>query len=153
MILYVLGNPAPQGSKRYLGTTKLGRGIVVETSDKTKPWRADIIGACRQYRLDNPETVFPMTGGLVCRMSFNFRRPASVSRKKRPWMTVPPDLDKLVRGVLDPLQVAGIITNDSEVCDLRAEKVYCNDPGSTLDVPGLFLVLLAAQEDLEIGAQ
>lgn len=153
MILYVMGNPAPQGSKRYLGTTKMGRGIVVETSDKTKPWRADIIGACRRYRDDNPDAVFPMTGGLACRMSFNFRRPKSVSRAKRPWMTTSPDLDKLARGVLDPLQVAGIIENDSQIVNLRAEKVYCNDPGSTLDVPGLFLVLMALGQDLEIGAQ
>lgn len=147
-----MGNPAPQGSKRYLGTTKMGRGIVVETSNKTAPWRSDIIGACQRYRVDNPDAMFPMTGALVCRMNFNFWRPKSVTRAKRPFMVTAPDLDKLARGVLDPLQVAGIISNDSQVVSMTVEKVYINDPGSALDVPGLFLVLMPVGTDLEIGA-
>lgn len=153
MLLYVEGNPAPQGSKRYLGTTKMGRGIMVETSNKTSPWRSDVIGACKRYREKFPEAVFPLTGGLAARMVFHFHRPASVSRKKRPHMTVAPDLDKLARGVLDPLQVAGIVANDSQLVSLRLEKLYCLDPGSVMPVPGLFLVLLTVQEDLELGAQ
>lgn len=153
MILYVHGNPAPQGSKRYLGTTKMGRGIVVETSDKTKPWRADIIAACHAYREKYPEDALPLEGPVMGRMSFNFRRPASVSRKKRPFMDVAPDLDKLVRGVLDPLQIGGLLVDDKQIVDLRASKHYCNDPGSTLSTPGLFLILMRVEPDLEIGAQ
>jgi hypothetical protein len=48
MIIRAYGTPATQGSKRYLGVTKAGRGRVVETSSKTAPWRSDVQGAARE---------------------------------------------------------------------------------------------------------
>lgn len=153
MMLYVKGNPAPQGSKRYLGKTKEGKAIIAETSNKTTPWRADIMGACERYQQAHPEELFPLTGGLMARMVFHFQRPKSSPRRRRPHMTVPPDLDKLARGVLDPLQIQGIIGNDSMLVSLNLEKLYVGDPGASMPVPGLFLVIMTVEEDLELGAQ
>jgi hypothetical protein len=47
VIIRAYGTPATQGSKRYLGVTKTGRGIIADTSDKTAPWRSDVMGAAR----------------------------------------------------------------------------------------------------------
>src|SRR6185436_10936185 len=106
MKIQVYGNPAPQGSKRFLGTTRVGgKGIMVETSKKTAPWRADVIGAVRRYVDEWPDFA-PYDGPLIGRMVFTFARPASVSRKKRPYMSVAPDLSKLIRSTEDALQAA-----------------------------------------------
>ena len=33
----VLGSPAPQGSKKFVGTNAQGRGIMIESSKKVRP--------------------------------------------------------------------------------------------------------------------
>lgn len=57
------------------------------------------------------------------RISFTFIRPKSVSVKKRPNMTVKPDLDKLVRAVLDAL-THHAYDDDSQVTVIECEKRY-----------------------------
>jgi hypothetical protein len=37
LTITVHGSPAPQASKRFVGTTKGGRGLMVESSAKVKP--------------------------------------------------------------------------------------------------------------------
>lgn len=54
---------------------------------------------------------------------FSFIRPKSVSVKKRPNMTVKPDLDKLTRAVLDAL-THHAYDDDSQVVCIYANKVY-----------------------------
>jgi hypothetical protein len=46
----VTGTPAPQGSKKFVGTTKTGRGILAESSKKVKPWRMDVKAGARPAR-------------------------------------------------------------------------------------------------------
>ncbi len=99
---FVPGNPAPQGSKRYLG-----RGVMVESSKRVKPWRADI----RAAALEHFPT--PFTGPVRVYMRFVIRRPmshwgtgrnAKKRRRSAPSRhTQKPDLDKLVRAVGDAL--------------------------------------------------
>jgi crossover junction endodeoxyribonuclease RusA len=61
---------------------------------------------------------------------FYLDRPSSVSRESRPSPIVPPDLDKLIRGVGDAL--TGVIyDDDSQVIRVLAWKSYADarEPG------------------------
>ncbi len=53
LTITVYGTPGPQGSKRFMGV-KGGKGVLVESSKKVKPWREavkwaawDVIGVDR----------------------------------------------------------------------------------------------------------
>lgn len=55
-------------------------------------------------------------------------------RPKRPLYDVPavkPDADKLARSILDALEGAGTLTNDSRVTHLQATKHYADDHNPT----------------------
>lgn len=62
-------------------------------------------------------------GAVEINIEFNFVRPKSVSVKKRPYMTVKPDLDKLVRAVLDAL-THHAYDDDSQVVSINCVKAY-----------------------------
>ena len=61
-------------------------------------------------------------------------------KPKRPRYDVPavkPDADKLARAILDALESAGILTNDSRVTRLRATKHYASTatpPGADISI-------------------
>ena len=61
-------------------------------------------------------------------------------KPKRPRYDVPavkPDVDKLARSILDALEAAGILTNDSRVTHLKAIKHYASDvtpPGADISI-------------------
>jgi Holliday junction resolvase RusA-like endonuclease len=57
-------------------------------------------------------------------------RPRTVTRQEP---TVPPDLDKLVRGVLDAL-TAIAYRDDAQVTRLTASKAYGDTPGVSVSV-------------------
>lgn len=142
MMITVWGKPVQQGSKDFVGRTKSGRGIMVEQNkDRLDPWRGEIIKACRDYQAANPDFV-RFEGAVVARLIFCFDRPRSVSRRKRPFMSVAPDLDKLIRALLDGLTAGGAMADDCLVVEFtRAVKVYCGEDPEALDVPGAVIVL------------
>lgn len=145
MRIIVFGNPAPQGSKRFLGQTKLGRGIMVETSNKVTPWRSDVITACRGIDQE------PFTGPVICRMVFTLRRPASVKRAKRPFPSIAPDLSKLCRATEDALQAAGVLHDDALIVEYtRLAKVYCDEDPEALDRPGCLILLGTLVDSLPV---
>lgn len=106
--IFVPGLPAPQGSKRHVGN-----GVMVESSARVKPWRQDV----REAALADGTRV---TGPVSVDLLFMMPRPKSAkagqAADKRP------DLDKLVRAVLDALTSAGTFEDDARVIDLHARK-------------------------------
>ena len=132
--LRIRGLPAPQGSKKHVG-----RGILVESSTKVKPWRQDIVSqSWDQYKGE------PMTGPLEMEIIFWFPRPqthyrridgelSNVIKNNRPTHTTScsdGDLDKIVRSTLDGLSAkAGgcVIQDDSLVVKLSCEKRYVTE--------------------------
>lgn len=78
-------------------------------------------------------------------MDFYLPRPPSVTIKKRALPIVPPDIDKLCRGLLDGIG-QGLITgkvgdgiiygDDSQVVELIARKHYADDrePGAIITI-------------------
>lgn len=125
----VYGEPAPQGSKRVIN------GRLVEASKKVKPWRAAVKAA---YQMAVQETAdgSVFDGPVFVEAIYYLDRPASVTKKKRPFPAVPPDLDKLDRGLFDALTEAGVWKDDALVVKSHTRKLYADDRG-----PGAYVAI------------
>ena len=116
--LDVYGRPTPQGSKRVFN----GR-IVEAQSANLKKWRAAIEEACQPYANQNIHL-----GPIRLEVDFFLERPKTVKVKDRPLPIVPPDLDKLLRGVGDGIGQSGVIWgDDSQIVEISARKFYADD--------------------------
>jgi crossover junction endodeoxyribonuclease RusA len=128
--LDIFGNPAPQGSKKIM------RGRLIEASgEKLKVWRKSIARACTEYQSENI-----LLGPIAVEVSFYLPRPPSVKQTKRPFPIVPPDLDKLCRGLLDGIgQSEAIWGDDSQVVGIKAFKYYADhrEPGAEVRITAL----------------
>lgn len=111
--VFVPGRPAPQGSKRYLGA---GRPMI-ESSKAVEPWRADVRGTVARHHAGPP-----LAGAVEVQLGFVLPRPVSTPKRRTPPASKRPDLDKLIRAVLDAITSAGVWVDDSQVVDLRATK-------------------------------
>lgn len=118
-----------------MGTTKGGRGIIRESSDKLTPWRNAVVIAARG-ELDRIGDPAPMDGALTATVTFTFIRPASVKRSKRPHMSIAPDLSKLVRSTEDGLKDAGVIKDDALIVEWLARKCYAGEGPRSLMTAG-----------------
>lgn len=116
--LYVLGVPAPQGSKRHVGN-----GRMIEASKKVKPWREAVRRAVEQVIGGNPNYQ-PFGGPIRISVTFYVPKPLTI---RRLLPTVPPDLDKLERGLLDALTIAGVWLDDAQVVEISSAKRYASD--------------------------
>jgi Holliday junction resolvase RusA-like endonuclease len=127
----VFGDPAPQGSKRVFN------GRVVEAAgEKLKKWRKAIAAECMAVRETN-DAFF--TGPVSVKVAFYLPRPKTISQEKRPHPIVPPDLDKLARGLLDGIGQSEMIWgDDSQVIELLATKHYADgrEPGAIIEIFG-----------------
>lgn len=150
MHLIVYGHPAPQGSKKFMGRTATGKGIIVDSSDSTEPWRADVKASAEGYmeRYDLPA----ITCAVQVRMVFTFLRPASVKRAKRPHPSVYPDLSKLARSTEDALTAAGVWKDDALVVGYtRLAKVYANEDVEALARSGCQILIEPAPVGIAMG--
>ena len=129
----VYGSPAPQGSKRYVGV-KNGRGIMVESSKKVRPWRNDVRDAALLVR----NGAAPLDGALSVRMVFTLPKPASAPKRRRLFAMRKPDLSKLARSTEDALVDAGIMADDARIIEYsRLAKVFPNEDPDALEAPGV----------------
>lgn len=130
--LDIFGNPAPQGSKRII------KGRLVEaSSEKLRKWRKAIAAECVTAR--EKHDVF-FTQAVRVEVTFFMPRPASVKPEKRLWPIVPPDLDKLCRGLLDGIGQSQMVWgDDAQVVSLLATKQYADgrEPGAIVNITGL----------------
>lgn len=137
----VLGTPAPQGSKKHVG-----RGIMVESSKLVRPWRDTIAWTAREALAGKP----PLTGPVNLNVTFLLPRPKAHYRtgakahELKPsaptWSPKKPDLDKLLRALLDALTTAQVWGDDSQVATVHARKAYATDsrpPGCDITVEPL----------------
>lgn len=128
-----------------------GKLFTQEVSPKLAPWRQDVKHAAEAVLEDlgRPQA---FQGAVVVRMVFTFDRPKSVKRSKRPWPSVYPDIDKLARGVLDPLKAAGVIKDDCLVVEFtRLAKVYSGEDPEALDRPGVVILIGELVDSIPIG--
>lgn len=138
----VYGTPAPQGSKSFMGVNKVGRGILVESSKKVKPWRSDVKDAAEKYIAPRRPGWTPLDGPLLARMIFTLRKPLSAPKRRRTWPDRTPDLSKLCRSTEDALVEAGLVRDDARIIEyLRLAKVYPGEDAEALESPGATIVV------------
>lgn len=121
MHIRVYGDPAPQGSK----TARVVNGHVVmwESSKKLPGWRESVVMAAKVSFMENNHQT--LLGPVSLHCTFYMPRPKSVSRK---YPNIAPDLDKLLRGIGDALQISGVLSNDGQIVAITAKKVYAETP-------------------------
>jgi len=123
--------PAPQGSKKYVGSrmSKQGNSIpmIVESSPRLPAWRKAVSDAVIKGMIDSGDNG-KFEGPVKVEAVFYLTRKPSV---KRALPTTPPDIDKVCRSLLDGItarsksgQILGVWGDDSQVVRLEVSKVY-----------------------------
>jgi Holliday junction resolvase RusA-like endonuclease len=137
VIIIVHGDPAPQGSKRFVGVAKsTGRGILVESSKRVAPWRQDVVAAAREAM----QGFATFDGPLKVKMVFTLPKPASAPKRKRTWPNRKPDCSKLCRSTEDALVTAGAIADDARIVEYsRLAKVFPGEDPDALNSPGVLI--------------
>lgn len=153
------GIPAPQGSKKTI-PAKDGRGhytgkvSVLESSARLKPWRQVVAAAARLAR----GPMVPAAGPIVMTLEFRLPRPKGHygtgrnAGKLKPSAPehhlVKPDVDKLERGILDALTMAGLYGDDSQVVAVTSFKRYADHAA-----PGVTVTAMSPAHDPQATAQ
>lgn len=123
----VLGKPAPQGSKRHVG-----KGVMVESSKRCKPWRQDVRHTVMELLPDGWYANMDKAITLSC--VFVFARPKNHFRTNGQLKPSAPkhcsgrigDISKLVRAVEDAM--TGVVYNDdAQIINLIAHRRFAND--------------------------
>ena len=146
MRFFVGGIPAPKGSARAFYVPKLGRAVVTAANAKTRPWEQAVRAEASIAGLR------PLDGAVRVEVTFLFARPAGHFGAKglRPSAprehTKKPDVDKLVRAVLDALTGVAF-KDDAQVVAVEARKRYLPE-GAAEDLaqPGAWVAVEACGE-------
>jgi crossover junction endodeoxyribonuclease RusA len=147
LVVTAYGKPAMQGSKRHVG-----RGIMVESSTRTRPWRENVRSA---VRAEIDATGWQrLTGPVEVVAVFFFDRPRSHYRTGRnagqlrdgaalwPANRASGDVDKQLRLLFDAAVDAGAMADDAQVVSVRACKRWTGDG---LDVAGVRVEIRPAE--------
>lgn len=138
---FVPGVPAPQGSVKSFTHPATGKIVSQPDNPRTKPWRGIVgmtaLAALNDWSLSREP--------FVVVLRFVFPRPKShfgsgrnaetlkASAPAQPCGRGVPDIDKLIRAVLDAL--TGVIWfDDSQVAYVEAMKRYGDSPGVWVDL-------------------
>jgi len=135
----VPGEPQPQGSKRAVrdraGNARLVEGGCDAAKKRLRSWR-EAVSELAALRYHGP----PIAGPVAVSAVFRFPRPPShwtrsgrltaAARREAREKTSKPDLDKLLRAVLDSLTDARVIGDDAQVVAFvePTRKCFC-EPG------------------------
>ena len=103
----------------------IGQGRMIHARAKELAiWRAQIALEAQKAGCK------PATTAIKIVASFRLKRPKTV---KRIFPIVAPDVDKLIRGLLDALTGVAYV-DDAQVIDIMAEKVYSDTPGVDVEI-------------------
>ena len=127
---FVPGKAVPQGS------VDVYRGRIVGVKAPLKKWRSTIRAATLARHSGDP-----LDGPIAVNLVFQIAPP----QRPRWWApAVKPDLDKLIRAVLDSLStttnrktkaiVKGVITDDARIISITATKTYHGNPGVMITI-------------------
>jgi Holliday junction resolvase RusA-like endonuclease len=153
----VIGTPKAKGSPKVITR---GRGgaprpypLVLHDSKESASWAAEVgRAACAAMQ------GAAMFVGLALHVHVTFRlvRPAGHFGKRglKPsapaWPSTKPDLDKLIRNTMDPLEGV-VFDGDSRIAVFDARKVYCGPgeaPGATIVIEALGQAPMSIDETL-----
>tara|TARA_R110000824_G_scaffold28928_9_gene96894 strand:+ start:1266 stop:1718 length:453 start_codon:yes stop_codon:yes gene_type:complete len=135
---FVSGTPRAQPRPRAMSLN--GRFARMYNPNTANVWKKSVNLAARSFR-----PLSPIKGPVEVNMVFFFKRPEShflkrksgdVLRKDQPtWHTVKPDIDNLIKAILDELTKLEFWTDDCQVTSSLAKKMYV----PTNENPGCFL--------------
>jgi Holliday junction resolvase RusA-like endonuclease len=124
---FVSGDPKPQGSTKSFYVKKIDKVVTTHGNKNTKRWQLRI--AMEAQRANEKRTQSFYSGDNCCGYEvttvFVLPRPKSLPRKRR-LNTKRPDLDKLIRTVLDGLAKI-ILPDDAQVVSIVASKRYTTE--------------------------
>ena len=125
--------PRPQGSKKYVGTRRTAAGnnipLIIEASPGLPVWRKAVSDAVVQAMHDSGD-LSKFEGPVKVEAVFYLTRKPTVKRK---FPTVPPDIDKVTRSLLD--SCTAVWGDDSQVVRLEVSKVYATgEPGVAVTI-------------------
>lgn len=135
--IVVHGTPGPQGSKSFKGLAASGKALMVESSKKVKPWRANVKAAAEGVLATYRPGWRPLDGPLVASIVFTLKKPVSAPKRRRTWPDRTPDLSKILRSTEDALTDAGVWADDARVVRyVNLAKVFPGEDPLALDAPG-----------------
>lgn len=135
LTITVHGTPGPQGSKKLVGRDGKGRGILVESSKKVKPWREAVKWAALMATKGRPDSDPGITTGPISvDVIFTMQRPKSAKNGDMPSKRY--DIDKLLRSTFDALTEIGAWEDDARVVQCMSMKVFPGQHPDALHVPG-----------------
>ena len=135
MRIVVRGIPAAQGSKRAI-RRKDGGVNLVESSRAVGPWREAV--RAETQRAMNAWGPYP--GPVALEVRFLLPKPKSAP-KRQLYPAKRPDLDKLLRALLDGLTEGGAWNDDAQVVRITAAKDYAE-----FEAPGCYVDVRSAEE-------
>lgn len=128
LTITVHGQPKPKGSMRHVG-----KGRMVEQLDGSPPWREAVKHAARGV----VRFMAPLDGPLAIDLIVTVRKPPSAPKRRRwPATQSSGDIDKHLRNVLDALDDAGVMTDDSRFVEARVRKCFPGEGDDALPTPG-----------------
>jgi crossover junction endodeoxyribonuclease RusA len=116
---FVDGLPVPQGSMKVIH----GR-VIHSKGSELAAWRSAVALTARAHGAR------PSTDPMVIELKFCMPKPRTV---KREYPSVAPDLDKLIRAVLDGLTAIAYV-DDGQVVKITAQKAYGDRIGVEISV-------------------
>ncbi len=140
MSITIYGDPQPKGSKSAFVVRRKGaladakgakayRAIVTDVShgsalDRYTIWKRAVMAAALEVMIEGGAQM-PLDGPLAIVATFHMRRPKNEtkSQRLRVWHSVKPDVDKLLRALLDPLSRV-VIRDDARIAHALLEKRY-----------------------------
>jgi len=132
---FVAGDPKPQPRPRA-GTFQ-GKSRIYDPRT-AEGWKHRIASDAMKFRPSEP-----LTGPLAVYILFCFKRPQALMRKKDPIdrirHTKKPDIDNLVKAVLDELTQLGFWRDDNQICQITGTKWYIMKEGE--DIPGAMIII------------
>lgn len=132
---FIPGIPATAGSKRFVGLSRAGRGILVDSAGaKGKAWRAVVA----QYGHDCCQAPMPGPLRLTCRFVMPYRK-GDLKKDGTPkptapyWHTTKPDATKMLRALEDAL-TAIAWHDDAQISCQQVSKTYGANPGASIRI-------------------
>jgi len=124
---FVAGEPHPKGSTRGFYIKKLDRVVTTNANKDTKTWEIRVAHEAQAAESKRDKAwSLSKEEAYDIGLEFYFQRPQSYPKKWRFEMTVTPDIDKLIRAVLDGLKNV-LLFDDSQVISLSVIKEYAGE--------------------------
>jgi len=112
------------GQPRGKGRPRFANGHAY-TDQATREYE-DFVCFCTRQAMQFEDDDFPWNCPIGLDLMFYMHRP---NHPRFPLPAVRPDLDNLVKSVVDGMQLAQLFTDDARIVELQTGKVYADAPG------------------------